>query len=360
MTITGPGTHVARPLPATDLAAGHPLGLDSSGRPHHPVLLIDLDSAASLPEPAVRAAARAAADALPLTVGLARTAPPPRLRPLTQALTFTLVAGHAPLPAECVVAGDLDAARDRVLAAAAHAPQACLTLNRVLRQTPLLDVRSGLAAEAAAYSMLLGGAEFRRWLEARGPARPADPAAGRVRLDRRDATLAITLARPHRRNAMDALMREALIEALEVALLDDTVERVELTGAGPGFCSGGDLDEFGSARDHVAAYLVRLERHAGHLIHLLRERVHARLHGACYGAGVEMPLFARHVTATPDAVLALPEIAMGLIPGAGGTVSVPARAGRWRTAWMAVTGARLDAATALEWGLIDAIETMRR
>jgi enoyl-CoA hydratase/carnithine racemase len=52
----------------------------------------------------------------------------------------------------------------------------------------------------------------------------------------------------------------------------------------------------------------------------------------------------------------LPEIAMGLIPGAGGCVSIPRRIGRQRTALMAITGRDLDAAQALEWGLIDAIE----
>jgi enoyl-CoA hydratase/carnithine racemase len=71
---------------------------------------------------------------------------------------------------------------------------------------------------------------------------------------------------------------------------------------------------------------------------------------------MEMPLFGRWVSAAPGTFFVLPEIAMGLVPGAGGTVSVPWRAGRWRAAWMAVTGARIDTTTALDWGLIDAVE----
>jgi enoyl-CoA hydratase/carnithine racemase len=62
------------------------------------------------------------------------------------------------------------------------------------------------------------------------------------------------------------------------------------------------------------------------------------------------------VRASADAFFQLPEVSMGLVPGAGGTVSVPRRIGRQRAAWMALTGARVDAPTALTWGLIDAIE----
>jgi enoyl-CoA hydratase/carnithine racemase len=91
------------------------------------------------------------------------------------------------------------------------------------------------------------------------------------------------------------------------------------------------------------------------MLHELRARVSVRVHGACVGAGIELPAFAGQVIAAPDAVFGLPEVAMGLIPGAGGTVSIPRRIGRWRTAWMAVTGRQIGARTALEWGLVDAL-----
>jgi enoyl-CoA hydratase/carnithine racemase len=76
-------------------------------------------------------------------------------------------------------------------------------------------------------------------------------------------------------------------------------------------------------------------------------------HGACVGAGTEMAAFAGRVAAAPDAFFALPEVRMGLVPGAGGSVSVPRRIGRWRSAWLMLTGDRLPAATALRWGLVD-------
>jgi enoyl-CoA hydratase/carnithine racemase len=73
------------------------------------------------------------------------------------------------------------------------------------------------------------------------------------------------------------------------------------------------------------------------------------------GAGVEVPAAAGRVVAAPDAVFRLPEVAMGLIPGAGGTVSIPRRIGRRRACWLAISGASLDARTALAWGLVDEV-----
>jgi enoyl-CoA hydratase/carnithine racemase len=88
----------------------------------------------------------------------------------------------------------------------------------------------------------------------------------------------------------------------------------------------------------------------------LAPRVEVRLHGACLGSGIELPAFASSVVAAPDTVLGLPEIGFGLVPGAGGTVSLPLRIGRQRTALLALSGRRIDASTALAWGLVDAIE----
>jgi enoyl-CoA hydratase/carnithine racemase len=84
-------------------------------------------------------------------------------------------------------------------------------------------------------------------------------------------------------------------------------------------------------------------------------RVEARLHGACMGAGIELAAFARRVVAAPDAAIGLPEVTLGLVPGAGGTVSVTARIGRHRTALLALSGKTVDAATALDWGLVDEV-----
>ena len=74
------------------------------------------------------------------------------------------------------------------------------------------------------------------------------------------------------------------------------------------------------------------------------------------GSGLEMAAFCGWVEAHRDSVLGLPEMSLGLIPGAGGTVSVSRRIGRWRTAYLVLSGRTIDAHTALDWALVDAIE----
>jgi len=130
---------------------------------------------------------------------------------------------------------------------------------------------------------------------------------------------------------------------------------VHLRGDGPSFCSGGDLDEFGLARDAAAAHLVRVAQSVGRRVYETADRVTAHLHGACIGAGIEISAFAGRVVAHPDATICLPEVAMGLIPGAGGTVSLPRRIGRHRTAYLALSGTPIDASTAREWDLVDVV-----
>ena len=73
------------------------------------------------------------------------------------------------------------------------------------------------------------------------------------------------------------------------------------------------------------------------------------------GSGLEMAAFCGWVDAQEDSVFGLPELSLGLIPGAGGTVSVTRRIGRWRTAYLVLSGRTLGAETALAWGLVDAI-----
>jgi Enoyl-CoA hydratase/isomerase len=345
---------VITPIDIATLAAGWvELDLDPQGTPQRPLVIVDLNESERPSD--VANAARAARLALPLLVGVSKTPPSPSLQPLVDALDLTLVEG-ATSQRCCVGVGDPLAAAEDLARVVAANPRAAVALGHLLRQTQGAGVHDGLVAEAAAYSMLLAGSEFDAWLHRRGRPRPSPrPVSPSLDVTRDSDLLRITLARPERRNAVDATLRDALVEALTVAVGDPQLH-VEVTGAGPDFSSGGDLDEFGSAPDVTAAYLVRLQRHPGFLLHQLRDRTTVRVHGACIGAGVEMPAFAGRVVAARDAFFALPEVGMGLMPGAGGTVSIPRRIGRWRTAWLALTGERIDAATALDWGLVDELE----
>jgi enoyl-CoA hydratase/carnithine racemase len=87
----------------------------------------------------------------------------------------------------------------------------------------------------------------------------------------------------------------------------------------------------------------------------LGQACRAEVHGRVLGSGLEMAAFCGRVAASPDAVFGLPELSLGLIPGAGGTLSVTRRIGRWRTAYLVLSGRTVDAATALAWGLVDGI-----
>jgi enoyl-CoA hydratase/carnithine racemase len=176
-----------------------------------------------------------------------------------------------------------------------------------------------------------------------------------VRIDRADDRLDIVLQRTEVHNAFDATMRDALCEALEVVAADPAISEVHLWGDGPSFCSGGDVDEFGTATDAALAHRIRIERSVGRRVHDHADRVTVHLHGACIGAGIELSAFAGRVVASPDTAIRLPELGMGLIPGAGGTVSLPRRIGRHRTAYLALTGVTIDAALACSWGLVDAV-----
>jgi hypothetical protein len=247
---------------------------------------------------------------------------------------------------------------DDILGAIETHPEASLALALLQRGSARRTTAEGLVAESATYSLLQAGPEFAAWLAGRPPhAHRPDPGPDDPLVVARDgARLALTLHRPQVRNALDVTMRDALVEALSVAVADPTITRVELRGAGPTFCSGGDLDEFGSAPDPVTAHRIRLATSIGRLIDRLRERVVVHVHGACRGSGVELPAFAGRVVAHPDATFALPEVGMGLIPGAGGTVSITRRIGPLRTTTWALSGAVIDAATALDWGLVDALK----
>ena len=275
----------------------------------------------------------------------------PRALPLVVLWVGSEFAGAGPGAADLVVGiDDLDDALARIAAA----PLAARTLAVLLRATAAVDVESGLAIESAAYSMLQAGPEFAAWRAAH-PAKSMPDDSDTVVAEREADTLRITLDRPHRHNAISTRLRDELAAALSIAISDDSIERVVLRGNGPSFCSGGDLDEFGTRPDPVTAHVTRLARSPARLIHQLAARTTVQLHGATFGGGLEIAAFAGTVEAQPDTRVALPELALGLVPGAGGTVSVTRRIGRQRTAALALCARELDAATALDWGLIDRI-----
>lgn len=242
-------------------------------------------------------------------------------------------------------------AADRIAAGFARAPLAGVTVALLVRDAPG-GVWPGLVAESTAYSMLQGGPELAAWRAAH-PADPAGDDGPRVRVSEAHGHTVVTLTRPARHNALDARLRDELDAAL-APLVDDRGP-VIVRGEGPSFCSGGDLDEFVSFPDPATAHVIRLTRSLAWRFHQLERRLVVGLHGACLGAGIELPAFAARVVAADDARIGLPELGIGLIPGAGGTVSIPRRAGRQTLLRMVWDGEPIDAHRARRWGLVDEV-----
>jgi enoyl-CoA hydratase/carnithine racemase len=255
---------------------------------------------------------------------------------------------------------ELDETLSALIAAIEASPEASVALGQLLRVGEQSSASEAVIAESWVYSLLQGGDTYSRWLESRSTRtlRPR-PDNSVVIVRRSEDVLSITLDRPEVHNAYGTRMRDELVEAFRLVDADPTIAKVMLRGTGPSFCSGGDLDEFGTAPAPVMAHSVRTSRNAGIALAAIADRVEVVVHGNCVGAGVELPAFASRVVAHSRTSFLLPEIAMGLVPGAGGTSSIPRRIGRHRTAYFGLSGLPITAQTALSWGLIDAIDNSR-
>lgn len=253
-----------------------------------------------------------------------------------------------------IACDDVDKALDELGTHVDANPIAASILVELLRWQDRLSWDVALKVESLAYSTLLNGAEFGRWLGRRDAA-DGPPAGAMIALDRIDDMISVTLDDPEHRNAISAPMRDALFEALVNAIEDPSLPEVSVTGAGKCFSVGGHLPEFGTAADAAEAHRIRSQRSLAALVHALGERARVVFHGATIGSGLEIFAAAGTRLAKADSWFQLPELSMGLIPGAGGTVTVPRVIGRQRAAWMMLTGKRIGANQAHQWGLVQEI-----
>ncbi|MGX9789156.1 enoyl-CoA hydratase/isomerase family protein [Mycobacterium sp. MMS18-G62] len=277
--------------------------------------------------------------------------------PVEQA-TFTLTESECD-DRRAVTVASIPETLDNLTTRCERWPHAAAVCDDVLRAfDPAAPAFAGVITESLAYSTLQSGPEFARWLAERGAAQmPEIPDP--VQAERDGDRLYIRFNRPQRHNAFSTDARAALLEALEVARLDPSITELVLTGNGPSFCSGGDLAEFGTFADPANAHLARTRHSPALVLDEITARLgracRAEVHGQVLGSGLEMAAFCGWIRSTPDAVLGLPELSLGLIPGAGGTVSITRRIGRWRTAYLVLSGLTIDPATALRWGLVDEV-----
>ena len=245
----------------------------------------------------------------------------------------------------------------QILASISSRPIPSAILVHVLRQSLHNDIPSALVLESIAYGSLQKSSDFQKWLSERDEIVPQISNSDCVISSRSHEQLTIQLNRPEKHNAFNQAMRDQLCEILQLPLIDLSLTSVNVVGAGKSFCSGGDLDEFGLVGDAGAAHLVRTSRSPAQLFNLLAPKMTAMVHGACIGAGIELAAFCKKIIAKEDAFFQLPEIGLGLLPGAGGTASLPRRIGRYDTALLAITGKTINSDEALELGLIDEIRS---
>lgn len=174
-------------------------------------------------------------------------------------------------------------------------------------------------------------------------------------LSERDGSLRIiTLNRPERHNAMDDDM-STLFQQLVGEALDETESNAILIRAtGKSFCSGRDTNVLGQrARDESDFHFVRRHQEGRLRMQESTKPIIAALKGGAIGGGCELALAADIRISDTTLKMALPEILYGVLPDTGGTQMMTALIGPSRTKYMVMTGQKIDAATALEWGAVD-------
>ncbi len=148
-------------------------------------------------------------------------------------------------------------------------------------------------------------------------------------------------------NALSHILREGVAAGLEAAAADPAVKAIVLICAGRTFIAGADIKEFG--KPIAAPTLQDLQDQ----IEALDKPVIAALHGTALGGGLELALACHYRIASPSAKVGLPEIKLGIIPGAGGTQRLPRLVGLPRALDMILTGTPVGAASAVTLGIVD-------
>lgn len=174
--------------------------------------------------------------------------------------------------------------------------------------------------------------------------------------ERKGALATVTLNRPDALNAYSIQMRDDLYEVLSAIKSDDEIRAVILKGTGDkAFCAGADLSEFITAPPPVDARRVRFQRDVWNLFLGMPQPFVAALHGYALGSGIEMSLCCDIRIASRDTKFGLPEGALGIIPAAGGTQTLPRAIGRSRAMEMLLTHRWIDANEALAAGLLNEV-----
>ncbi|MET9486504.1 enoyl-CoA hydratase-related protein [Nocardia sp. NPDC006630] len=165
----------------------------------------------------------------------------------------------------------------------------------------------------------------------------------------------ITLNRPHRRNAIDIPLRLALADRLETAMADTTVRAIVLTGAGSGFCAGGDISTMRRMDESEARPRAQAAQRVVRAIWQGGTPVIAAVEGSAFGAGVSLALACDRVVAAEDAVFSTAFTGVGLAGDMGIFASLPARVGPAKARQLMLLPTRLSGTEAAMLGLADVV-----
>ncbi len=163
-------------------------------------------------------------------------------------------------------------------------------------------------------------------------------------VERRGGVGVVTINRPEALNALNEQVAWEVTDALMAFDADHGIGCMVLAGGGRAFCAGADLKWIAS-EDFESAFLTDLGAYMDKIAEL-RKPVIAAVHGAALGAGTEIALMCDIVVADATAIFALPEVALGVIPGAGGPARLTRALGKAKAMYYVLSGATITAAEA--------------
>lgn len=176
-----------------------------------------------------------------------------------------------------------------------------------------------------------------------------------LRLDIRDRVLTITFDRPDKANAVNERMHEELARIFQDAALDEAVDVIVLTGAGPTFSAGGDIEWFQKMIDQPSAFEKTAMEGRRIVFSMLdcEKPIIAKVNGHAVGLGATMALFSDVIFASSNAKIGDPHVSIGFVAGDGGAVIWPQLIGYARAKEYLMTGEPIPAVRAAEIGLIN-------
>lgn len=174
--------------------------------------------------------------------------------------------------------------------------------------------------------------------------------------DSESSCIVITMDRPGKRNALSDQLIHELLDTVRAARDDDAVRSVIITGAGRAFCAGADLEQF-HGRDHLTetGSASGARRELANMLEGMPKPSIAAINGHAMGGGLELALACTFRIVHPQAMLGLPEVGLGIMPGNGGTQRLARLVGLGRALEMILVGVPIEAQAALQIGLVNKV-----